>query len=107
MLTMLLALALDQTAQPDPAVWYQQATACMGSTLAARPQGDAGQSATIDDDALVWGMVMGSAGPAAGRPSEANQAADAAAARAFFVQVRAFKPEALEAHQAYCRAIRP
>ncbi len=107
MLTMLLTLALGQTAPPDPTVWYQQATACMGSTLAARPPEGASQPDTLDDDALVWGLVMASAGPAAGRPAEAEQAADAAKSEAFFRQVRAFKPEALEAHRVYCRAIRP
>lgn len=107
MLTMLLTLALGQTTQPDPAVWYQQATACMGSALAERPPEGEPQPASLNEDALVWGLVMASAGPAAGRATEAQQAADAAAAEAFFRQVRAFRPEALDAHKAYCRAIRP
>lgn len=107
MLTLLLVLALDQATAPDPIVWYRQAAACMGSALATRPPADEPQPATFPEDALVWGIVMASAGPAAGRPTEAEQAADAAAAEAFFRQVRAFKPEALEAHQTYCRAIRP
>jgi hypothetical protein len=107
MLTMLLALALNQTTAPDPIVWYRQAAACMGSARAAHPpEGDA-QPASLNEDALVWGLVMASAGPAAGRSTEAEQAADAAAEEAFFRQVRAFRPEALQAHQAYCRAIRP
>lgn len=107
MLTMLLALAFDQTPAPDPTVWYRQAAACMGSAMASRPPEGEPQPATFPEDALVWALVMASAGPAAGRPTEAEQEADAAAEEAFFRQVRAFKPEALRAHQTYCRAIRP
>jgi hypothetical protein len=107
MLTMLLALTLAQTPQPDPAVWNQQATACMGSARATGPDADGPQPETLNEDALIWGLAMASAGPAAGRTAEADQAADAAAAETFFRQVRAYKPEAMEAHRAWCRAIRP
>lgn len=107
MLTMLLALALDPTPRPDPIVWYNQAAACTGSARAMRPPEGEPQPATLDEDTLVWGLVMASAGPAAGRPGEAEQAADAAAAEAFFRQVRQFRPEALQAHREYCRGIRP
>lgn len=107
MLTLLLALTLQDPAQPDPHVWYAQATACMGSSRAARPRDPGAQPTEVDEDALVWGLVMASAGPAAGRPAEPQQAADAAAAEAFFRQVRDFRPEAHQAHQTYCRALRP
>ena len=103
----MLLLALDQTPRPDPTVWYQQATACMGSALAAGPREGEPPSDTFNEDALVWGLVMNSVGPAAGRPTEAEQAADAESAEAFFRQVRELKPEAFEAHRAWCRAIRP
>ena len=107
MVTLLLVLAFDQTPQPDPAVWYRQATACMGSALAAGPREGEPLPDTFDEDALVWGLVMNSVGPSAGRPTEADQAADADAAEAFFRQVRELRPEAFEAHRAWCRAIRP
>lgn len=106
MLTLLLALAFDQAPQPDPTVWYQQATACMGSALAAGPRAGEPPPDTFSEDALAWGVVMNFAGPAARHPTEADQAADAEAAEAFFRQVRELRPEAFEAHRTWRRAIR-
>jgi NTP pyrophosphatase (non-canonical NTP hydrolase) len=106
MIAMLLAMLAPAKGgyEPPPQIWYNQATGCAASAMAAKNKD---KEATADEfaEAMTWGFILADAGRKAGRTRKQVDSDDLESAMPFYRHLKEKKPPAFAAHRAYCKAL--